>query len=75
MGEFERVICPGAKSAVRPEIVFVRCNSCSGEVEMFTDEIRTDCPHCGAVVFREKNLSCFDWCQYAEKCKKDLGLG
>jgi hypothetical protein len=44
------------------------------EVEMFTTEVKLRCYHCGEMVVRAKRLSCFDWCKYADKCAKDLGI-
>lgn len=61
--------CPGSEGARRPEIVFVKCQSCGEEVEMFSDEQATKCS-CGAVVCREKAPSCVDWCKYVKECVK-----
>jgi len=60
--------CPGAKSFKQPQPEMVKCPSCSGEVEIWTDEFEATCPNCRETVRREAGASCLDWCSYAEKC-------
>ncbi len=64
--------CPGSMGARRPEIVYVTCSKCGEEVEMFSDEQKTECGSCGAIVLREKTLTCTDWCKYAKECMEEL---
>jgi hypothetical protein len=64
-------LCPGTTGVRRPTIELISCPVCGREVEIFSDEHRTKCK-CGAIVFREKSPTCFEWCKYAEKCKEEL---
>ncbi len=64
--------CPGTASVARPELLLVPCSKCGEDVEVFSDEERAKCDHCGAIIFREKSPSCFDWCKYAEECLDEL---
>lgn len=66
--------CPGANSMIEPLPEPVTCPHCHGEVEMFTNEVSFRCYHCGGLIVREKRPSCFDWCEYAGKCAKGLGI-
>lgn len=59
--------CPGA-TEVKLEVI--HCSKCNGEVEIFTDEYKTNCPNCNEVVFRD-NSSCIDWCPYAKRCLEE----
>ena len=60
--------CPGAINIreARPEDI--TCPQCGSEVEIWSDEISTRCPHCGTRVSREQGPSCIDWCSFAEQC-------
>jgi len=60
--------CPGAINIreVKPEDI--SCPQCGEEVEIWSDELTTRCPHCGARVSREQGPSCIDWCSFAEEC-------
>lgn len=65
--------CPGIKNLIGPvEIILRTCPSCGKEVEFFSDEVETKCDNCGRTLHREVTPSCVTWCQYAEKCIKDL---
>ncbi len=59
--------CPGSAIVRRPEIVVLTCPKCGEEVEIFSDEEKAAC-ECGEVIFREKTVSCTDWCKYAKEC-------
>lgn len=63
--------CPGAHRFRQPEPEIIKCPSCSQEVEIWTDEIKAECPSCGRVVFRQAEQSCLDWCRYAKECLGD----
>ena len=56
--------CPGAVN-LRLEVKV--CPACGRKVEIFSDEYKTSCPHCGSELFRDI-ASCIDWCPYAKKC-------
>ena len=66
--------CPGADSILQPLPEPVICPHCRGEVEMFTNEISFRCYHCGELIVRDKKPSCFDWCEYADECAKQIGF-
>jgi HD superfamily phosphodiesterase len=46
----------------------IKCPSCSGEIEIWTDELQATCPNCKKTVTREAGASCLDWCSYAKEC-------
>ena len=59
--------CPGVDSMSTPTIKIKKCPQCGGEVEMFSIDMKVDCPACGQPVFNNIN-SCIDHCRYAEEC-------
>ncbi len=63
--------CPGAKAFTQPTPEFIRCPSCRGEVEIWTDEVKGVCPGCKRTILREGGQSCLDWCKYAKECVGD----
>ena len=63
--------CPGSKSIRQPQPEYIKCPSCSHEVEIWTDEIKAKCPKCKKTVTREAGLSCLEWCKYAKECVGD----
>jgi hypothetical protein len=60
--------CPGSSKFKQPAPENVKCPSCGGEVEIWTDEIERACPRCKNKVTREGGQSCLDWCKYAKEC-------
>jgi len=63
--------CPGVRKFVRPVPEFFPCPDCSGEVEIWSDEDVGMCNTCNKRFGRsEKEQSCLDWCEYAEKCRE-----
>lgn len=64
-GEVEMISnCPGAQKLRQPQPEAVQCPSCSGEVEIWTDELQATCPNCQKVVRRQEVPNCLDWCRY-----------
>ena len=63
--------CPGALKFKEPRPEIIKCPSCGGEVEIWTDEIKTTCRNCKETVLREGGPSCLDWCKYARECVGD----
>jgi len=59
--------CPGSFGSGTPSIKFKQCPRCSGEVELFSIDMKVDCPSCGQPIFNNIN-SCAEYCQYAEQC-------
>lgn len=61
--------CPGSRRFKQPEPKAVKCPSCGGEVEIWTDEIQAICPNCGnVVILKDESANCLDWCKYAKEC-------
>ena len=60
--------CPGAIAFRDPTPEYVDCPRCGGELEIWSDELVATCPHCQAIVPKERGASCIDWCQYAKEC-------
>jgi predicted RNA-binding Zn-ribbon protein involved in translation (DUF1610 family) len=59
--------CPG-QSGRNLKVELHRCSNCGYEVEIFSDELKVTCPNCGRPVYRERVLSCIDWCLAAREC-------
>jgi hypothetical protein len=50
---------------------YVKCHSCGGDVEIWSDEEKGVCLVCGAEWARpDKEASCLDYCEYANKCRE-----
>lgn len=60
--------CPGSRSIREPLPEDIACPNCGREVEIWTDEKKAVCPDCKTTVFRERKMSCIDWCPYAREC-------
>lgn len=61
-------ICPGAKRFLQPTPEEFFCTNCGGRVEIWSDEMTSECPNCGSTVSRVKEKTCLDWCASAEQC-------
>ncbi|MBI4321933.1 MAG: hypothetical protein HY675_25850 [Chloroflexi bacterium] len=61
-------ICPGSTSLKSPMPEYTPCPNCGEEVEIWTDEIKTTCSNCKTTVFKDRKMSCIDWCQFAKDC-------
>ena len=62
--------CPGIKDFLRPKPEFIQCPNCAGSVEIWSDEESAICEICEKEVKRpEKEASCLEWCEFADKCK------
>lgn len=59
--------CPGSdmRNITADEVL---CQACGRKVELFSDEQRRRCPHCGSRVSRDAVPSCAAWCSAAEAC-------
>jgi hypothetical protein len=60
--------CPGSQSIRNPVPENIPCPQCGRDVEIWTDEKKGICPGCKTAVFRERKMSCIDWCPYAKEC-------
>ena len=61
-------VCPGSIAIKSPTPEDVACPGCGAQVEVWTHEIKADCPNCHTPVFRERRPSCIDWCKFADQC-------
>jgi len=61
--------CPGLSQFMQPRPSYLKCTSCHGEVEIWSDEERANCHNCGTSVSRGQVQSCLDYCDFADKCK------
>lgn len=59
--------CPGAANMRTPTITTKKCPRCDVEVELFSIDMKVDCPACGQAVFNDIN-ACIQYCRYAEQC-------
>ncbi len=62
--------CFGLKDMLQPKPSYIKCHVCGSELEIWSDEDKTTCTECGAEWKRpDKNASCLDYCEHADKCK------
>jgi len=59
--------CPGSKRIRQPFPENIKCN-CGKEIEIWSDEAETVCPHCKKKARRPMPPSCLDWCSMAKEC-------
>ncbi|MGD8506554.1 MAG: hypothetical protein PVF15_07830 [Candidatus Bathyarchaeota archaeon] len=63
--------CPGISKFVRPVLEYFKCLGCGGEVEIWSDEDVGTCTTCNKESGKpQKEQSCLDWCEYADKCRE-----
>jgi len=60
--------CPGGNNFKYPKIDIIKCPGCSGEVEIWSDENKAACEHCGKEISRDVVKGCIEWCPYAKHC-------
>lgn len=60
--------CPGSQGFSQPKPESIICPFCSREAEIWTDEVKTQCPGCNKTITRRSGQSCLDWCKYAKQC-------
>ena len=59
--------CPGSDKLRNPTITEKVCPQCGNIIELFSVDTEAACDRCGFVAYNDE-LSCIQWCQYAEKC-------
>ncbi len=59
--------CPGAVNIRTPTIKIKTCPECGEKVEIFSNEMQTQCPKCNFTVYNDLS-SCIQWCKYAVEC-------
>ena len=63
--------CPGNIRTLSPKPLERTCLQCGRTVEIWSDEEKAACK-CGTLIFRNRQLTCVEWCPAAEKCVGDL---
>lgn len=59
--------CPGQdKRNIQAKVL--KCPECGYEIELFSDEIKANCPRCRKEVCVDNLPSCIDWCRHAKEC-------
>jgi len=58
--------CSGEKAELR--LGLYRCPACGARLQIFSDESRVTCHHCGATVIREQARCCMEWCASVREC-------
>jgi DNA-directed RNA polymerase subunit RPC12/RpoP len=64
-------VCPGSKSLREPIPDDYVCPRCGALVEIWSDETKRTCSHCGSLVVKPTEVplpECADWCPAAAKC-------
>ena len=67
----DHTVCPGSKFMRQPSPEIFECPNCSGEVEIWSDELSGRCSACGTTVMRDGTMSCLEWCTMARDCVGD----
>ena len=50
-----------------PILNIKNCPECSGEVEIFSTDVKVKCSNCGFTIYNNIE-SCIQWCKYAKDC-------
>lgn len=62
--------CPGLRDLLQPNLAYVKCHVCGGNVEIWSDEDTAVCDECGAEWKRpDKSAACLEYCEYADTCR------
>lgn len=64
----DHTVCPGSKKMRSPTPESLKCQCCGYEVEIWSDELRAECPRCKSPVMRKGISSCLDWCKMGKQC-------
>lgn len=60
--------CPGSDRIREPFPENIKCFSCGKVIEIWSDEVETECPGCGKRARRELPPNCLEWCAFAREC-------
>lgn len=60
--------CPGSGRFKQPYPKDIKCNSCGQDTEIWSDEVKTVCFNCGAMISKNIEQGCFMWCKFAREC-------
>lgn len=58
--------CPGMGCVIPIEIV---CPYCGEATEMWSDEASAPCTYCGEEISCVVEAACYQWCEFADKCR------
>ena len=61
------MIFSGCQGKPQIQIYEKKCPRCGAEIEIFSIDVKADCPNCGFTVYND-TLSCVQWCKYAREC-------
>jgi len=59
--------CPG-QDPRKTKVESITCSKCGYIAEIFSDEIKVQCPKCKNLICKERLVSCVDWCKAAREC-------
>ena len=59
--------CPGAGNIRIPELQIKNCPECGAEIEIFSNELQSQCESCGFIAYKDLS-NCVRWCKHAEEC-------
>ena len=62
--------CPG-QDGRDLKVELLECPDCRVQVEIFSDEIKVECPKCKSLICRVRLPSCVDCCKKALECVGD----
>ncbi|NOX20230.1 MAG: phosphohydrolase [Nitrospirae bacterium] len=61
--------CPGSREIRNPYPEEITCVFCGSSVEIWSDEVETQCPNCSNMISRDmKPSSCIQRCPAAREC-------
>jgi len=65
--------CPGSRNLREPVPEEFACPRCGTPVEIWSDEVRRQCPNCAMLVTRAgpTGPACAEWCAAARQCLGD----
>jgi len=63
--------CPGSREIREPFPQEILCPHCGAQVEIWSDEVETECHSCHKIVRREMSPTCIQWCPAARECVGD----
>ena len=59
--------CPG-QDPRKASVEVIACSYCGYAVEIFSDEMRVNCPHCKNFISKAVLPTCLDWCKAVREC-------
>ena len=59
--------CSGRSNFGTPTLRVMKCPDCGEEIEIFSTDVKAECPGCGHVMYNDINI-CIRYCAHAEEC-------